>query len=74
MTDRYDRDLSFLEGHPMSPSPDRVISIALSDDVWRAFTQMQPEPVSWLRSRILESIEAARTGSSTDTPQPLGRA
>ncbi len=57
----------------MSPSPDRVISIALSDDVWRAFTQMQPEPVSWLRSRILESIEAARTGG-TDTPKPLGRA
>lgn len=57
----------------MSPSPDRVISIALSDDVWRAFTQVQPEPVSWLRSRILESIEAARTGN-TDTPQPLGRA
>jgi hypothetical protein len=73
MTDRYDRGLSFLEGHPMSPSPDRVISIALSDDVWRAFTQVQPEPVSWLRSRILESIEAARTGS-TDTPKPLGRA
>ena len=57
----------------MSPSPDRVISIALSDDVWRAFTQVQPEPVSWLKSRILESIEAARTGH-TDTPQPLGRA
>ena len=57
----------------MSPSPDRVISIALSDDVWRAFTQVQPEPVSWLRSRILESIEAART-SSTETTQPIGRA
>lgn len=56
----------------MSPSPDRVISIALPDDVWRAFTQVQPEPVSWLKSRILESIEAAReTGSPT---QPIGRA
>jgi hypothetical protein len=73
MTDRYDRGLSFLEGHPMSPSPDRVISINLSDDVWRAFTQVQPEPVSWLKSRILETIEAARAGS-TDTPQRLGRA
>ena len=58
----------------MSPSPDRVISIALSDDVWRAFTQAQPEPVSWLKSRILESIEASR-GSATDVPaQPIGRA
>lgn len=57
----------------MSPSPDRVISIALSDDVWRAFTQAQPEPVSWLRSRILESIEAARPGT-TNASQPIGRA
>ena len=58
----------------MSPSPDRVISIALSDDVWRAFTQAQPEPVSWLKSRILESIEASR-GSAGDTPaHPIGRA
>lgn len=57
----------------MSPSPDRVISIALSDDVWRAFTQVQPEPVSWLKSRILESIEASRKASS-DSPQPIGRA
>lgn len=57
----------------MSPSPDRVISIALSDDVWRAFTQVQPEPVSWLKSRILESIEAARAGSP-EKSQPIGRA
>jgi hypothetical protein len=58
----------------MSPSPDRVISIALSDDVWRAFTQAQPEPVSWLKSRILESIEASR-GVAGDTPAPpIGRA
>jgi hypothetical protein len=58
----------------MSPSPDRVISIALSDDVWRAFTQAQPEPVSWLKSRILESIEASRTGAGESPAQPLGRA
>ncbi len=56
----------------MSPSPDRVISIALTDEVWRAFTQAQPEPVSWLKSRILESIEAARDKGRTS--QPAGRA
>ena len=56
----------------MSPSPDRVISIALTDEVWRAFTQVQPEPVSWLKSRILESIEAAREAGSPT--QPIGRA
>ncbi len=47
----------------MSPRPDRVISIALTDDVWRAFTEVQPEPVSWLKSRILESIETARASA-----------
>ena len=57
----------------MSPSPDRVISIALSDDVWRAFTQAQPEPVSWLKSRILESIEASR-GAAADSTSTVGRA
>lgn len=57
----------------MAPSPDRVISIALTDDVWRAFTAVQPEPVSWLKSRILESIETSRDGA-TAPPQPLGRA
>lgn len=54
----------------MSPSPDRVISIALSHDEWRAFTQAQPEPVSWLKSRILETIAAAHAGNK----EPLGRA
>lgn len=48
----------------MPQSPDRVISIALSNDVWRAFTDLQPEPVSWLRSRILESIEQARSSAT----------
>jgi hypothetical protein len=52
----------------MSPSPDRVISIALSDDVWRAFTEVQPEPVSWLKSRILETIEAARAPRDVASP------
>lgn len=51
-------------------SPDRVISIALTDDVWRAFTRVQPEPVSWLKSRILESIASA----AAETPSPIGRA
>ena len=57
----------------MSPTPDRVISIALTDDVWRAFMHAQPEPVSWLKSRILEQIEAARSDAPT-AAQPLGRA
>jgi hypothetical protein len=56
----------------MSPSPDRVISIALTDEVWRAFTRVQPEPVSWLKSRILESIETS--APATAAPTKPGRA
>lgn len=57
----------------MSPSPDRVISIALSNDEWRAFVQAHPQPVEWLKARIQESIETARTGGAAGT-QPIGRA
>ncbi len=41
----------------MTPNTDRVISIALSDEDWRAFTQVQPEPVQRLKARNHESIE-----------------
>lgn len=57
----------------MTPSPDRVIHIGLSDEDWRAFVQLQPEPVQWLKARIHESIASARTGDPAGT-QKLGRA
>lgn len=57
----------------MAPSPDRVISIALSNDEWRAFMQAHPEPVEWLKARIHESIEMSRSGAAPGT-QPIGRA
>jgi len=57
----------------MTLSTERVISIALPDEVWRAFTQTHPEPVQWLKARIQESIDSARTGTPTGS-QPVGRA
>ncbi len=56
----------------MTPNTDRVISIALTDEDWRAFTQVQPEPVLWLKARIHETIESSR--SASPTAAPLGRA
>ncbi len=50
----------------MTPNTDRVISIALSDEDWRAFMQVQPEPVLWLKARIHETIETSR-GDATAT-------
>jgi hypothetical protein len=57
----------------MTPNTDRVISIALTDEDWRAFTQVQPEPVLWLKARIHETIESSRTAVAGTNP-PLGRA
>ena len=57
----------------MTISNERVISIALPDEVWRAFTQAQPEPVLWLKARIQESIDSARNSNPTGS-QPVGRA
>ena len=57
----------------MTPNTDRVISIALTDADWRAFTQVQPEPVMWLKARIHETIESSRPSPAGTNP-PLGRA
>ena len=57
----------------MTLNTDRVISITLPDEVWRAFTQANPEPVMWLKARIQESIDSARATPAPPAP-PLGRA
>ncbi len=57
----------------MTPNTDRVISIALTDEDWRAFTQAQPEPVLWLKARIRETIESSHPRVDTANP-PIGRA
>ncbi len=57
----------------MTPNTDRVISIALTDEDWRAFTQAQPEPVLWLKARIRETIESSHPNTDTANP-PIGRA
>jgi hypothetical protein len=58
----------------MTLNTERVISIALPDEVWRAFTQAQPEPVQWLKARIQESIDSTRAGSTPSGQPPVGRA
>lgn len=52
----------------MDVNRDHVISIELSAEDWQAFLQLQPQPVSWLRERIHESIAQARD------PQGVGEA
>lgn len=44
----------------MSTVPDRVISVSLSDEDWRAFLAKQPEPVQWLREQIARTLSQAQ--------------
>jgi len=43
----------------MSDQRDHVISVVLSDEEWKAFLRLQPQPVAWLRERIAEAITSA---------------
>ena len=43
----------------MSDPRDHVISVVLSDEEWKAFVRLQPQPVAWLRERIAEAITNA---------------
>ena len=40
----------------MEHTRERVISISLNEQDWQAFIQKHPQPVTWLRERIQESI------------------
>ena len=47
---------------------ERVISVSLNESDWQAFIQLHPQPVTWLRERIQESLrlgsgQALRPGS-----------
>jgi hypothetical protein len=42
---------------PMNTDRDRVISISLSESEWQAFTARHPQPVNWLRDRILTELQ-----------------
>jgi len=56
----------------MGTERDRVISITLTESEYRAFLAAQPQPVSWLRERILEEARTAandvRTSETLQIP------
>ena len=39
---------------------ERVITITLSESDWRAFLNIQPQPVAWLKQKIQEQLTQAR--------------
>jgi hypothetical protein len=40
----------------MENTRERVISIVLNEQEWMAFVRLHPQPVTWLRERIQETI------------------
>ena len=50
----------------MSEPRDRVISVVLSDEEWKALMRVQPQPVAWLRERISEAITSGLPRSAAD--------
>ena len=40
----------------MENTRERVISISLNETEWQAFVALHPQPVTWLRERIKESL------------------
>ena len=51
----------------METSRERVISISLNEQEWQEFVRLHPQPVSWLRERIQESIGVTTTAQSSAT-------
>jgi hypothetical protein len=50
----------------MTGPRDRVISVVLTDEEWRALMRVQPQPVAWLRERISEVITSGSPRSAAD--------
>jgi hypothetical protein len=50
----------------MSDPRDHVISVVLSDEEWKAFVRLQPQPVAWLRERITEMITSGSVRPGAD--------
>lgn len=51
---------------------DRVISVVLSDEDWKALLRVHPQPVRWIQERIQETIGASRD-AAPNAPETLAR-
>ena len=58
-------------------SPERVISIAISEADWKTLRSIQPEPIDWLKDTIRQTVEHARqngTASAEPSAEPAIKA
>ena len=49
---------------------ERVISISLNENEWQAFVALHPQPVTWLRDCIKESLRLG-TGPAIGADAPI---
>jgi hypothetical protein len=51
-------------------SPERVISIAISEADWKMLRTIQPEPIDWLKDTIRQTVEQARQAERREPSTP----
>jgi hypothetical protein len=51
-------------------SPERVISISISEADWKTLRSIQPEPIDWLKDTIRQTVEQARQHAPQSEPTP----
>jgi hypothetical protein len=50
-------------------SPERVITISISEADWKTLRTIQPQPVDWLKGKIRETVEQAREAAQHEPQQ-----
>jgi hypothetical protein len=53
----------------MPEDREHVISVVLNHEEWKEFVKVQPQPVSWLRERIQETIAASQSVRTVTPPK-----
>jgi nucleotidyltransferase/DNA polymerase involved in DNA repair len=51
-------------------SPERVISISISEADWKTLRSIQPEPLDWLKDTIRQTVEQARQTAPRESDTP----
>lgn len=49
-----------------TPASTRVIAVVLTEEEWRAFRAIEPEPLAWLQQQIRERVERASPSYDDD--------
>jgi hypothetical protein len=48
------------------PASTRVVSVVLTEEEWRAFRAIEPEPLAWIQQQIRTRVERAASAAYED--------